>query len=126
MRTEEKPNEPDRPLAKPLFSEPARKSEPVSVLVSETCSVIVEDEPREPVRNSTRPLNMVMARPSEPPRDLPIPLVWEAARDSDPVTDLMNPLVSRPARENEPVSVLKNPACSAGLVDAVSDPVRVL
>jgi len=87
---------------------------------------IVEDEPSEPVRNSTRPLNMVMARPSEPLRDLPMPLVWEPARDNDPVTDLVNPLVSRPARENEPVSVLKNPACSARLVDAVSDPVRVL
>jgi len=113
-------------LAKPLISELDRESEPVNVRVNETCSVIIEDEPREPVRNSTRPLKMVMARPREPLRDLPMPLVWESARDNDPVTDLVNPLVSRPARENEPVSVLKSPACSARLVDAVSDPVRVL
>jgi len=112
-------------LAKPLISELDRESEPVNVRVNETCSVIVEDEPREPVRNSTRPLNMVVARPSELLRDLPMPLVWEPARDNDTVTDLANPLVSRPARENEPVSVLKNPVCSARLVDTVSDPVRV-
>ena len=46
--------------------------------------------------------------------------------DSDPVTDLANPLVSSPARENEPVSDLESPACSARLVDPVSDPVSVL
>jgi len=74
-RTEDKPNEPDRPLAKPLISEPARESEPVSVLVSEKCSVIVEDEPKEPVKNSTRPLNTVVTKPSESLRDLPMPLV---------------------------------------------------
>ena len=108
-----------------MISELDRESEPVNVRVNETCSVIVEDEPREPVRNSTRPLNMVVARPSELLRDLPMPLVWEPARDNDTVTDLANPLVSRPARENEPVSVLKNPVCSARLVDTVSDPVRV-
>jgi hypothetical protein len=67
-----------------------------------------------------------MARPSEPLRDLPMPLVWEPVRDSDAVTDFANPLVSRPARENEPVTVLKSPTCSARLVDAVSEPVRVL
>jgi len=126
MKTEDKPNELDRPLAKPLISEPARESEPVSVLVRDTCSVIVEDEPREPVKNSTRPLNTVMVRPSELLSGLPMPLVWEAASDSDPVTDLANPLVSRPARENELVSVLKRLVCSVRLVNAVSDPVSVL
>ena len=34
-RVEERPNEPDRFLAKPLTSEPARDNEPVRVLDSE-------------------------------------------------------------------------------------------
>jgi hypothetical protein len=34
-RTEDRLNEPDRLLARPLISEPARNSEPVSVLNSE-------------------------------------------------------------------------------------------
>ena len=87
---------------------------------------MAEDRPREPVKNSTRPLNTVVARPSEPPSDLPIPLVSETVSDRDPVTDLANPLVSRPARENEPVSDLNIPTCPARLVDVVSDPVKVL
>jgi hypothetical protein len=74
-RTEDRLSEPDRLLAKPLISKPAKESEPVSVLNMEACSVTVEDEPREPIKNSTRPLDPEITRPSEPVRDLPIPLV---------------------------------------------------
>ncbi len=56
-------------------SEPARNSEPVNVLNSEARSVMVVDNPRVPVKNSTRPLDPDVARPSEPVRDLPMPLV---------------------------------------------------
>jgi len=62
-------------LARPLISEPVRNSEPVNVLNSEAWSVMVVENPRVPVKNSTRPLDAEVARPSEPVRDLPMPLV---------------------------------------------------
>ena len=91
-----------------------------------TCSVITDDAPREPVKNSTRPLNMLAAMPIDPVNDLPMPLVWEVVTDREPIRDLAKPLVSEPARDSEPVSVLNSVTCSARLEDAVSDPVSVL
>ena len=61
-------------MARPLVSEPARESDPVSVLDRETCSTKVDDRPRVPARNSKRPLACEVARPSEPVSDLPTPL----------------------------------------------------
>ena len=109
-----------------MISEPARESELVSVLVSETCSVIVVEEPSEPVKNSTRPLNTVVAIPSDPLRDLPMPLVGETVRERDPARDLAKLLVSEPVRDSEPMSVLNSPTCSVMLEDIVSVPVSAL
>ena len=47
--------------------------EPERDLMSEVCSVKLEDVPIVPVRNSARPLSRVVPMPSEPVRDLPIP-----------------------------------------------------
>ena len=52
-----------------MASDPARDSEPVSVLRIDTCSVIVEDEPSEPVNVSVRPLNSNVVIENEPARD---------------------------------------------------------
>lgn len=113
-------------MAKALTSEPVKDNEPVSDLVSETCSVIADDVLMEPVNSSTRPRDRVIASPSEPVRDLPIPLVCELAIERDPVSDLTKPLLSDAATENEPVSVLESETCSTTFADVVSDPVSAL
>lgn len=67
--------------------------EPDRVLKSEACSVKVEDEPTVQVKNSTWPLDSVVARPSDPASDLPNPFVSEPVSESEPVRLLANPLI---------------------------------
>ena len=96
-----------------MTCEPARENEPVSALIIEVCSVIVGDNPSEPVKISARPFNRDVVIESEPERDLksevcsvkpedvPIVPVRNSARPlnrvvpmpSEPVRDLPIPLV---------------------------------
>src|SRR5438132_5299494 len=85
---------------------------------------MVEDEPREPVKNSTRPLEPLLVMPADPVRVLKTdkrsvkveetPIELEKLRG--------NPLVSELAREIELVRVLKSERCSAGIEAEPSDP----
>jgi len=52
-----------------LVSEVTRDSEPESDLNHEDLSRRFEDEPREAVRVTVRPLNRELAKPSEPVKD---------------------------------------------------------
>ena len=69
---------------------------PVNVLDRDKCSVIVVDEPREPVRNSARPLNRVVAKDIAPVNALNSETCFARIRveASDPVSDLAKPFVS--------------------------------
>lgn len=55
----------ERECAKPLNSEPTTDNEPIIVLNSELCSAMLEDEPRDPVSISLRPLKKMPLMLSE-------------------------------------------------------------
>src|SRR5436853_2178127 len=65
-----RPNEPDRLLAKPLTSEPARENDPVRVLDIEICSTIGEDEHTEQLKIPTQPLCSDVLEERKPDRVL--------------------------------------------------------
>ena len=52
-----------------MTSEPVRDNEPIKVLKIDLCSVIAEDEPREAMNVSLRPLRSNVVIENEPARD---------------------------------------------------------
>ena len=120
------------PRGKPFVSEPARDTDPVSVLNSETWSAGVEDEPREPVTNSVRPLMRAVSAEREADRDLKsevcsVKLVVEpmlpvksstapfnivALMPSEPVRYLPMPFVSETVGDRDPERDLAKPFVS--------------
>ncbi len=91
-RVEERLNEPDRFLAKPLTSEPARDNEPVRVLDSEIVrplkrEVAIDSEPLKPLNSEVWSIN-AEDELREPDRDLAKPLISEPVRPSEPATVL--------------------------------------
>lgn len=109
-----------------MISDPARENELESTLTRDVCLAGIEDEVREPVKNSARPLNTEVPRVIEPVRILNIdvclarvddvlseavrssarPLANMAAKVIDPVNDLAKPFVSEDVRVKDPTRIL--------------------
>lgn len=123
--------DPVRAFAKPLTSDPAIDNEPINVLKREVCSVMADDEPNEPNKNSARPLNRVAAIDIEPVNVLKIdvclvsveevptepersstrtcPSSKDAEIPIEPVRNLAKPLFSEAAKDSDAVRVLLSP-----------------
>ncbi len=76
---------------------------------------MVKDEPRKPVKNSTRPLEPLLVMPTDPVRVLKSDKRSVKAEETpiEPEKLRANPLISELAREIELVRVRKSERCSA-------------
>ena len=114
-----------------MISDPAIDNAPMTVLKSEKCLVMADDEPMDPIKNSARPLNKEVAMEIEPVRVLKIdvclvsvedmptepesistltcPSIKVAVSPIEPVRNLARPLVSEAARDKEAVRVFASP-----------------
>src|SRR6266851_265735 len=89
---------------------------------------MVEDEPRDPVKNSTRPLEPELVKPNDPVRVLKSDVCSVKVEETpiEPEKLRGNPLVSELAREIELVRVLKSEMCSAVVEAEPREPDRLL